>query len=56
MNWHSTYELLRHIADSWALLVMFLIFVVLAGWSFLPGGREKSEQAANMIFKDENDG
>jgi cytochrome c oxidase cbb3-type subunit 4 len=56
MNWHSTYDMLRHLADSWGLLAMFVSFVVLVAWPFRPGMREKNEQAANMIFKDENDG
>ena len=32
MSAHSTYEGLRHFADSWGLLVMVIVFVVLAGF------------------------
>ena len=56
MSAHSTYDLLRHLADSWGLLVMLLVFVVLAAWPFRPGTRERNNEAATMIFKDENDG
>ncbi|MED5547676.1 cbb3-type cytochrome c oxidase subunit 3 [Novosphingobium profundi] len=56
MNAHSTYETLRHIADSWGLLAMVLVFLVLVAWPFRPGHRAKNEEAATMIFKDENDG
>ena len=55
MSTHSTYDLLRHLADSWGLLVM--TFLVLCLWPFLrPGARQLSDEAATSIFKDENDG
>ncbi|MFC3213500.1 MULTISPECIES: cbb3-type cytochrome c oxidase subunit 3 [Novosphingobium] len=56
MSTHSTYDLLRHFADSWGLLVMLVIFLVLAAWPLRPGQRGRNETAATMIFKDENDG
>lgn len=56
MSAHSTYDMLRHFADSWGLLAMAAVFLVLTAWPFLPGAREKNESAATMIFKDENDG
>ena len=56
MNPHSTYETLRHLADSWGLLAMFAVFLFLVVWPFRPGARKHHNDAANMIFKDENDG
>lgn len=56
MSAHSTYDLLRHLADSWGLLVMLMVFLALAAWPFRPGAGEKNSDAANMIFEDENDG
>ena len=56
MNAHSTYEALRHFADSWGLAAMVVTFLVLALWPFRPSAREDNEAAANMIFKDEDDG
>ena len=57
MNAHSTYDTLRHFADSWGLVVMMAVFLVLAGWPFLrPGARQRNHEAANMIFGDEDDG
>lgn len=53
---HSLYNFLRHLADSWGLLAMFVIFLFLAAWPFRPGARERNKEAANMIFKDKNDG
>lgn len=56
MSTHSTYDLLRHIADSWGLLAMLAVFLVLVAWPFRPGHRAKNETAARLIFKEENDG
>ena len=56
MSTHSTYDLLRHLADSWGLLVMFFVFAGLCLWPFRPGARSLSDDAATSIFKDENDG
>lgn len=56
MSVHSTYDALRHLADSWGLLGMSLVFLTLAAWPFRPGARAHHRDAANLIFKDENDG
>jgi len=53
---HSTYEMLRQLADSWGLMAMFIAFVVLSLWPFRPGAKRRNEDAANLIFKDDNDG
>ena len=53
---HSTYEFLRHLADSWGLLAMVLLWGGFALWAFRPGVKNRHHEAANMIFKDENDG
>jgi len=53
---HSTYDLLRHLADSYGLAAMMVIFLVLAAWPFRPGARERNHEAANLIFKDDDDG
>jgi cytochrome c oxidase cbb3-type subunit 4 len=53
---HSLYDTLRHLADSWFLVVMFLIFLGLAWWPFRPGAKKHNEDAANSIFKDRTDG
>lgn len=56
MSVHSTYDALRHFADSWGLMAMAIIFIVLSAWPFRPGGRGASDDAANMIFKDDDNG
>jgi cytochrome c oxidase cbb3-type subunit 4 len=52
---HSTYELLRHFADSWGLLSMLVVFAVLCAWPFRPGARTHNETAASMIFEEGHD-
>jgi cytochrome c oxidase cbb3-type subunit 4 len=51
----ETYSTLRALADSWALLVMFLFFVGLIFWVFRPGASEKQDDAARMIFRNETE-
>jgi cytochrome c oxidase cbb3-type subunit IV len=52
----STYETLRHFADSYGLVVMVGVFAALCLWPFRPGARVHNEAAATMIFKDQDDG
>ncbi|WP_340589155.1 cbb3-type cytochrome c oxidase subunit 3 [Erythrobacter alti] len=56
MSEHSTYEVLRQIADSWGLLAMLVLWLGFGLWAFRPGVRRHHEDAANMIFKDEDNG
>jgi cytochrome c oxidase cbb3-type subunit 4 len=53
---HSTYETLRHFADSWGLAAMVVVFLVLCFWPFRPGAARNNDAAANMIFKDDDNG
>lgn len=48
------YSFLRHMADSWGLLVMFLIFVGIIFWAFRPGSRKTHEDTANIPFRHED--
>ncbi|TNE54307.1 MAG: cbb3-type cytochrome c oxidase subunit 3 [Sphingomonadales bacterium] len=52
----SFYENLRHFADSYALVVMFVIFAALCAWPFRPGSKTHNSAAAHSIFKDDDDG
>ncbi|MBC2652179.1 cbb3-type cytochrome c oxidase subunit 3 [Novosphingobium flavum] len=56
MSAPTTYELLRHLADSWGLLAMTLIFLGLCAWPFRPGARSANETAARMILHDDDFG
>ncbi len=51
----SSYDTLRHFADSWGLMFMGASYLVLVGWHFLPRGRAHSRAAATMIFKDRDE-
>ena len=50
------YDLLRHFADSWALMAMFACFVVLIAWPFRPGAARINDEAAHSIFEDGENG
>jgi cytochrome c oxidase cbb3-type subunit 4 len=52
----STYDALRHLADSWGLLAMFVLFALFALWPFRPGAKQRNDDAATMIFEDDPDG
>lgn len=52
---HSTYDMLRHFADSWGLVAMAVVFVTLCLWPFRPGARDHNHSAAMMIFEKDND-
>ena len=51
-----SYDALRHFADSWGLIAMALLFLTLIAWPFRPSARARNEEAANMIFKDDEHG
>jgi cytochrome c oxidase cbb3-type subunit 4 len=53
MSDHSTYDALRHLADSWGLLIMALVFVTFAVWPFRPGAQSRNHEAATMIFDED---
>lgn len=53
MSPHSTYDNLRHLADSWGLVAMGVVFLVLVAWPFRPSARRRNQNAATMIFEDD---
>lgn len=50
-----TYDALRHAADSWGLVFMGIVFLVLFGWTFRRDARAAHARAAVMIFENEAD-
>ena len=50
MNYHD----LRHFADSWGLLFMTLTFIGFGVWTFRRSARDLHDDAAHMIFKDDD--
>ena len=49
----DTYSMMRHFADSWALLVLFLFFVGAFAWVWRPGSRPLHDAAARSILRDD---
>jgi len=47
----DTYSILRQLADSWVLLVMFAFFVGVVIWAFRPGSTKTYDQIANIPLK-----
>ena len=50
------YQELRHFADSWGLVPMAMLFLALVAWPFRKGARRHHDDAANMIFKEDEHG
>lgn len=49
----ETYSFLRQMADSWALLLMFAVFIGVVIWAFRPGSRKVHHDVATSIFRNE---
>jgi cytochrome c oxidase cbb3-type subunit 4 len=50
----DTYSLLRQIADSWALLVLVVIFVGVILYAFRPGSGAAHRDAAEVPFRNDD--
>ena len=51
LSTHSTYDMLRHLADSWGLLAMALIFLALCLWPFRPGAGAISRRCGALDLR-----
>jgi cytochrome c oxidase cbb3-type subunit IV len=51
-----SYEALRHFADSWGLLLLTLVFLIMLIWIIRPGSRALYREQADIPFKHEEDG
>jgi len=51
-----TYTMLRHLADSWGLVAMGIVYLVLCGWVLRPAAHKRNSAAAHSIFKDDDRG
>jgi len=47
----DSYSLMREFADSWAMLMIFGVFVFVVIWAFRPGSRAMHDDIANSIFR-----
>jgi cytochrome c oxidase cbb3-type subunit IV len=50
----SIYNEMRHFADSWGLLYMFLVFLAVIAFLLRPGAKHHARQAANIPLDDEH--
>ena len=50
----ETYSILRQVADSWGLLVMFAFFVGIVIWAFRPGSTPEHRDTANIPFRNDD--
>jgi cytochrome c oxidase cbb3-type subunit IV len=48
------YNTLRHFADSWGLLGLFVFFVGMVIFVMRPGSRKQYDDAANIPFKEDS--
>lgn len=49
----STYQTMRTFADSWGLVYMVLVFLIALIWTFRPGSKPISDEAAQIPFKED---
>lgn len=49
----SLYDQLRHLADSYGLVALLVLFLGLCLWVFRPGAKQRNEEAARSILNDE---
>ena len=50
----ETYQTLRGLADTWGLVLIVVAFAVVVAWVFRPGARKSQDDAARMIFRNED--
>jgi len=48
-----SYDAFRHFADSWGLLYMFGIFLLVLALLILPGAKRRARDAADIPFKED---
>jgi cytochrome c oxidase cbb3-type subunit 4 len=51
----STYDNLRHFADSWGLLLMFVFFIAIVLFVFRRGSKARYEEAAKIPLKNSSE-
>ncbi|MFZ2099028.1 MAG: cbb3-type cytochrome c oxidase subunit 3 [Oricola sp.] len=49
----ADYQAMRAFADSWGLVYMFAIFIVVVMWTLRPGSKKSSDDAARIPFKED---
>lgn len=52
-GWNISYESFRHFADSWGLLYMLAIFLIVLVMTLRPGSKKHAENAAQIPFNED---
>lgn len=47
----STYDTMRHFADTWVLVAMVVVFVGIVAWVLRPGSRRRYREQADIPFR-----
>ena len=47
------YTILRELADSWGLVLMFLFFMGAMAWAMRPNAKQVHDDAASIPFKED---
>jgi cytochrome c oxidase cbb3-type subunit 4 len=47
----STYDTMRHFADTWVLVLMTVVFVGIVAWVLRPGSRKSYRDQAEIPFR-----
>jgi cytochrome c oxidase cbb3-type subunit IV len=50
----STYEIMRHFADSWGLLLLTIVFLFVVAFVFRAGSRAQYDNAARIPLEDDS--
>ena len=50
---HFEYTILRELADSWGLVLMFLFFAGAVVWALRPNAQQVHDDAASIPFKED---
>ena len=48
------YNTMRHMADSWGLVYLFVIFIGVVIFTFRPGSKKKAEEIAKIPLKEDD--
>ena len=49
----ETYTAMRHFADSWGLVFLFVVFVGMVLFMFRPGAKKAADEAAQIPLKED---
>jgi cytochrome c oxidase cbb3-type subunit 4 len=48
----TVYDQMRHFADTWGMVFIFVVFLIVVARLFMPGARERADDAAMIPFRE----